>query len=137
MMKKKLLNNYKVEMMNHILFKSNNEFSTYRSEYESITLDELNAIIGGWIEIVRKDENAINAMASLPENTIVIVDEEGLLKDLNPNFLASWITNRLIVGDVVISKENGGGEIIGFDDSELENVMSLVTNFKTIMEDGE
>lgn len=122
--------------MNHILFKSNNEFSTYRNEYESITLDELNKILGGWIEIVRKDENAINAMVNFPENTVVIVDEEGFLKDLNPNFLASWITNRLIVGDVVISKENEGGEIIGFDDSELENVMSLVTNFKTIMEAG-
>lgn len=123
--------------MNHILFKSNNEFSTYRNEYESITLDELNKILGGWIEIVRKDENAINAMVNFPENTVVIVDEEGFLKDLNPNFLASWITNRLIVGDVVISKENEGGEIIGFDDSEFENVMSLVTNFKTIMEAGE
>ena len=123
-------------MMNHILFKSNNEVSTYRSEYESVTLDELNKLVGGWIEIVRKDKNAINAMASFPENTVVIVDEEGFLKDLNPNFLASWITNRLIVGDVVISKENEGGEIIGFDDSELENVMSLITNFKKIMKDG-
>lgn len=123
-------------MMNHILFKSNNEVSTYRSEYESVTLDELNKILGGWIEIVRKDKNAINAMANFPENTVVIVDEEGLLKDLDPNFLASWITNRLIVGDVVISKENEGGEIIGFDDSEFENVMSLITNFKKIMKDG-
>lgn len=119
--------------MNHVLLKSNNDTSVHKSNYENITLDELNKLIGGWIEIVNIfEDETIN----FPKNTVVIVDEEGFIKSLDPNFFASWIVNRLIVGDVVISKGDEGGEIIGFDDAEVKNVMSLVANFKTIMEAG-
>lgn len=53
--------------------------------------DVLKEEIGGWIEVVRTGPG-----------TALIVDEEGLLKDLPPNVLASSLTGRLIVGPALL-----------------------------------
>jgi hypothetical protein len=120
--------------MKHILIKTTNEISIYEGQNSVLTFDECNKLINGWIEIVNLD-NDKNDM--LPENLMFVVDEEGLLKELHINMFAAWKANRLIVGDVILTKGDGGGEIIGFDDIELENVMSLIKNFKNILHSGE
>lgn len=120
--------------MKHILIKTNNEFSVYESEYDSLSFDECNKLINGWIEVVNiaREETDI-----FPYNCAFIVDEEGLLKDLEINLFASWRTNRLIVGNVILTKGDGKGDLIGFDENEMKNVMSLIENFKNILNSGE
>jgi hypothetical protein len=120
--------------MKHILVKTNGEFSVYEGQHETLTLDECNKLINGWIEIVdlAREENEL-----FPDNSMFIVDEEGLVKGLGINVFAAWRTNRIIVGDVILTKGDGGGEIIGFDDSEIERVMSLIKNFENILNSGE
>jgi len=120
--------------MKHILVKTNGEFSVYEGQHETLTLDECNKLINGWIEIVdlAREENEL-----FPDNSMFIVDEEGLIKGLGINVFAAWRTNRIIVGDVILTKGDGGGEIIGFDDSEIERVMSLIKNFEGILNSGE
>lgn len=120
--------------MKHILVKTNGEFSVYEGQHETLTLDECNKLINGWIEIVdlAREENEL-----FPDNSMFIVDEEGLIKGLGINVFAAWRTNRIIVGDVILTKGDGGGEIIGFDESEIERVMSLIKNFENILNSGE
>lgn len=120
--------------MKHIIMKSSGESSIYESEnLHSLTLNECNKLIGGWIEVypLPREENT-----TLPSNSVLIIDEEGLIKGLPINVFAAWRTNRIIVGDIVISKsgikDGEGGELIGFTDEECEKVMSLIKNFETM-----
>ena len=55
-------------------------------------LDELQAIVGGLIEIVY-----------LPHSQIMVVNEEGLLKGLPYNVMASVLAGQHIVGDVLVT----------------------------------
>jgi hypothetical protein len=57
------------------------------------TLEEMQEVVGGYIEVV--------ASAQDPDE-ILIVNEEGRLKDLPVNELASLVAQRVIVGDVVV-----------------------------------
>jgi hypothetical protein len=113
--------------MKHILIKTNDEFFVYESEYDSLSFDECNKLINGWIEIVNiaKEESDL-----FPDNCLFVVDEEGLLKDLETNLFATSKANRLIVGDVILTKGDGEGDMIGFDENEMINVMSLMKTFK-------
>ena len=55
-------------------------------------LADLQEAVGGYIEIV-----------DLPEtNMLMVVDEEGLLKDKEENFVASVLAGQRIVGTVAI-----------------------------------
>lgn len=54
---------------------------------------ELQGYVGGYIEIVR-----------LPNNYILVVDEEGVLKQKKLNKKASELAGQPIVGDVVLCK---------------------------------
>ena len=60
-------------------------------------LEELQGFVGGYIELVR-----------LSKRQNMIVNEEGRLKGLAVNEVASALANRLIVGDVVVC---GPGEL--------------------------
>lgn len=62
----------------------------YKKFYE---LEELQEIVGGYIELVY-----------LPNDEIMVVNEEGLLYNLPYNPKASNYANRPIVGDVLICK---------------------------------
>lgn len=70
--------------------------------------------IGGFMEIVRP--------RSFNEPYIMIVDEEGLLKDKPINLWASFAYGETIVGDVLIMKEgfrNGEPDIIGLESEDM------------------
>ena len=54
-------------------------------------LDELQQHVGGYIEIVR-----------ISKDMIMVVNEEGLLEQLEPNLFASAIVGYMIVGNVVV-----------------------------------
>ena len=57
-------------------------------------LKEMQEIVGGYIEIV-----------SLDGGMIMVVNEEGLLKRLPPNVIASELAGRVIVGSVLVCRE--------------------------------
>jgi len=120
--------------MKHIVIKTTNEVSIYEGKHSTLTLDECNELINGWIEMVdlAREENAF-----FPENSMLVVDEEGLIKGLDINMFAAWRTNRIIVGDVILTKGDGGGELIGFNDDELISIMPLVRNYQAIINSGE
>lgn len=77
--------------------------------------------VGGLIEIVPNFTDYLDGY-------ILLCNEEGLLKGLEPNFLATYITGNLsefdwniIVGDVVLVKDLGE-EIEGLTDVEVSKV---------------
>lgn len=67
---------------------------------KTFELHELQKLVGGYIEIVK-----------LSADTIMVVNEEGLLHNLQPNDNAIWVCAefgqpRYIVGDVVVCDSN-------------------------------
>jgi hypothetical protein len=59
-----------------------------------LTLEQMQKAVGGFIELVY-----------LPDKKIMVVDEEGLLKEKEINQIASSIAHGVIVGDVLIISE--------------------------------
>ena len=63
------------------------------------TYDEARKYIGGWIERV-----------NLPNGDALLVDEEGLLKELDVNPEASKVSERFIVGNALLVKKEVRGD---------------------------
>jgi hypothetical protein len=61
---------------------------------KKFTLDELQALIGGYVEMVRIPGDV--------GRRIFFVDEEGRLKRLKPNVRASHLAGRLLVGNALL-----------------------------------
>ena len=61
----------------------------------AITLKEAQEKVGGYVEVLR---------GGLLDEDIMLVDEDGLLKQLEYNEMASWAAGRDVVGDVVVMK---------------------------------
>ena len=57
------------------------------------SLEELQGFVGGFIEIVRVDDDRI-----------MVVNEEGKLNELPVNGIATYMARELIVGDVLVCK---------------------------------
>ena len=66
-------------------------------------LKAMQKAVGGYIEPVR-----------LSENAVMLVDEEGMLKELPQNALASLIAQQMIVGTVLIvgTETDADGETV-------------------------
>ena len=83
-----------------------------------VELHAMQTAIGGYIETV-----------TLAEDAVMIVDEEGLLKCLNQNALASLVARRQIVGTAVIVglDVNADGERVFCDCPEryVTNLLAL------------
>jgi len=71
-----------------------------------ISLKALQTAVGGYIEPVRLHRGALAALAGYFDedlgDPVMLVDEEGLLKQRPANLFASAIAARPIVGDVLI-----------------------------------
>ena len=75
------------------------EPSGHDSEYtprngKKFTLAELQALVGGYIEMVRIPGDA--------GGRVFFVNEEGMLRKLRPNVRASQIAGQLLVGNAVL-----------------------------------
>jgi len=76
--------------MSALLIKANGErFTISPKNGEDFKLNELQELVGGYIEIIQMYGH------------IMVVDEEGLLKKKPYNAVASSISGRPLVGDVV------------------------------------
>jgi len=61
-------------------------------ENGKLTLEQLQKVVGGWVEVV-----------VVPDcHNLLIVDEDGKLKNLPVNVTASKVAQTVIVGDVVL-----------------------------------
>ena len=61
---------------------------------KNFTLADLQALVGGYIEMVRIPGDA--------GRRVFFVDEEGRLKKLKPNVRASHVAGQLVVGNAVL-----------------------------------
>jgi Domain of unknown function (DUF3846) len=74
------------------------------------TLEDAQALVGGYIEIVR-----------LPEGILLVLNEEGKLQGLEANFK---LGNDMIVGDVFFTKSDEEGDFVTLSDMEIALVKS-------------
>ena len=77
--------------MIHTYKKITPSFTTNVMSKELLTLKRLQEYVGGDIQII-----------ALPDNMLMVVNENGLSEDLTHNTIASNIANNFIVGTVLI-----------------------------------
>ena len=94
-----------------VIIKEPNEDA--RVEYIDNTLDELQSIVGGYIEVV-----------PLTFDSVIICNEEGKLRDLPFNF---HIPVDYIVGTAIICDDNEDGEFV--------DVSVTIEEFNKILKD--
>jgi len=63
-----------------------------RKEVTDLSLENLQKLVGGYIEIINTNDGRL-----------MVVDEEGLLKDKHVNQAATHLASRMIVGNVVVA----------------------------------
>lgn len=85
--------------MAHLIFADGGAANEINPEGEFFTLKELQDLVGGYIERV------VYSARPGVEAGVMIVDEEGLLKQYPPNNSASFLAGQTIVGDVVVVEE--------------------------------
>lgn len=96
-------------------------------EFNAPLYASIHDLLDGYMEIVRP--------INLPEPQVMIVDDEGLLKNLPLNFIGSYlygtaIHGNPIVGTVIIMKQgwtDNGPDIVGLDDDEAESIRDRFT----------
>lgn len=104
---------------------------TTNCEVQEIELQEplhlsIRESLGGWLEIVRP--------GTVPFPLVIIVDEEGLLKNLPLNPVGSymyqtWRHRQPIVGDIIVMREQMGAdgiELIGLEQPHIVQVAAFV-----------
>lgn len=92
------------------------------NDLEDPLLDQVQQLVDGWLGYIRLDGD-----------TCMLVDEEGTIKCLRENKIASHIAHcygevqdRQIVGDVVILRTTGWGGMVGLDERQRENIKRLI-----------
>ncbi len=86
------------------------------------SLESLQKAVGGYIEMLRPHKAIDEGL--LKSDIILIVDEEGILKNKEVNLIASALFGSILVGDVVITKEKGT-EVVNLKENELKAVEKL------------
>ncbi len=79
------------------------------------TLEALKTLVGGYIEVVRMEDNIL-----------LICNEEGKLKQLPPNFAMG---HDVIVGTAVFVSFDGGEDFAGLNDEQMLYIMDRFTDF--------
>ncbi|MCU7521946.1 MAG: DUF3846 domain-containing protein [Ignavibacteria bacterium] len=83
--------------------------------------------VDGWIEIVRPRD--------LPEGLVMVVDEEGLIKNKPVNLLGSLFYGHYapIVGDIVLIREgmtNEGMDFMSLTDAQINFIENILKSLK-------
>ena len=101
--------------------------SKYRQEIVQLNDEHLNDAIhylldGGFYEIVR--------CQNLPKNILMLVDDEGAIKGLPINPLATLLYDEVIRGKAIIMREyrnqDGEPDITGLTEYDLNRVLSAI-----------
>lgn len=102
--------------MLQVVFKKPNE-KPVKMEIEN-TLEKLQELVDGYIEIVPTNNN---------KTIFMIVNEEGKLRDLEPNI---WIGNTCIVGNVVFVQNKFDSEFHSLTDDMVKAIIRLLSEDK-------
>jgi hypothetical protein len=90
-----------------ILFRTTKEVESIKpANGVSFTLEELQRLVGGYIELVPD----VPSSRFHRNHWLAYCNEEGLLHRLPPNPVASWLLAVPLVGDVVLCSLEEGGE---------------------------
>ena len=85
-------------------------------------LSVLQDAVDGFIEIVRPFGRGGGHL-------LMVVNDEGILRDLHPNPIGAMLYGDLIAGTIVLMKEgyrNGEPDLIGFTPEECDAVMKII-----------
>jgi len=104
--------------LSSVLLGTDNKVSRYNVD----SLESLQKAVGGYIEMLRPHKAIDEGL--LKSDIILIVDEEGILKNKAVNLIASALFGSILVGDVVITKEKGT-EVVNLKENELKAVEKL------------
>lgn len=104
--------------LSSVLLGTDNKVSRYNVD----SLESLQKAVGGYIEMLRPHKAIDEGL--LKSDIILIVDEEGILKNKEVNTIASALFGSILVGDVVITKEKGT-EVVNLKENELKAVEKL------------
>ena len=104
--------------LSSVLLGTDNKVSRYNVD----SLESLQKAVGGYIEMLRPHKAIDEGL--LKSDIILIVDEEGILKNKEVNLIASALFGSILVGDVVITKEKGT-EVVNLKENELKAVEKL------------
>ena len=112
--------------MRGVVVTTNNEL--YVKEFAPPLYQSIGEVVGGWIEIVRP--------RGLKHRLVMVVNEEGLLRNLPLNVFGSilygfHIHGNPIVGDIVIMKEDytvDGLDFVELTDSDIQEIKVLAKN---------
>jgi hypothetical protein len=104
--------------LSSVLLGTDNKVSRYNVD----SLESLQKAVGGYIEMLRPHKAIDEGL--LKSDIILIVDEEGILKNKAVNLIASALFGSILVGDVVITKEKGT-EAVNLKENELKAVEKL------------
>lgn len=109
----------------------------FLKDFEKPLHESLGAAVGGWFEIVHPK--------NLEAPYCMMVNEEGLLKRLPLNNIASCLYNtqihgQPIVGAAVIMKDgyvDGEPDIVGLDDDDIKAIAAKLAKYNTKLMDDE
>lgn len=112
--------------MRGVVFTTDNKM--YVKEFAPPQYQSIGEVVGGWIEIVRP--------RGLKHGLVMVVNEEGLLRNLPLNVFGSilygtQIHGSPIAGDIVIMKEDmtiDGLDFVELTDSDIREIKALATN---------
>jgi len=102
--------------MLQVVFKKPNEKPT-QMEIED-TLEKLQELVEGYIELIPANDD---------KSILMIVNEEGQLKGLEPNI---WIGNTCIVGNVVFVQNKFDSEFHSLTDDMVKAIIRLLSEDK-------
>jgi len=78
------------------------------------TLEKLQELVEGYIEVVPANDD---------KSILMIVNEEGLLKDLKPNV---WIKQTCIVGNIIFVQNGDDGEFHSLTDDMVKAIIRIL-----------
>jgi len=78
------------------------------------TLEKLQELVEGYIEVVPANND---------KSILMIVNEEGLLNNLEPNI---WIDNTCIVGNVIFVQNGDDGEFHSLTDDMVKAIIRIL-----------
>ena len=92
-------------------------------EFSEPAYKSIGEAVGGWIEVVRP--------VRLGRPYCMVVNEEGLLRNLPMNVLGSFLYGSPIAGDIVLLREgiNSDGEydLLGLTEQDIEYLCNMVS----------